>query len=98
MRFIKFLLIIVIFIGVIGYGVYHYGMKYASDKVVDTISTELEQSGQMNEIKNTIERDPQLKSFMEEAKTADSSKLPFTTKEEATKVIIQKLGFRSLII
>lgn len=96
MRFIKFLLIIVIFIGVIGYGIYHYGMKYASDKVVDTISTELEQSGQMDEIKNTIERDPQLKSFMEEAKTADSSKLPFTTKEEATKVIIQKVGISEL--
>ncbi|MFJ6210341.1 hypothetical protein [Lysinibacillus sp. NPDC092081] len=96
MRFIKFLLIIVIFIGVIGYGVYHFGMKYASDKVVDTISTELEQSGQMDEIKNTIERDPQLKSYMEEAKTADSSKLPFTTKEEATKVIIQKVGISEL--
>ncbi|MFT9820457.1 hypothetical protein [Lysinibacillus sp. NPDC056185] len=96
MRFIKFLLIIVIFIGVIGYGVYHYGMKYASDKVVDTISTELEQSGQMDEIKNTIESDPQLKSFMEEAKTADSSKLPFTTKEEATRVIIQKVGISEL--
>lgn len=96
MRFIKFLLIIVIFLGVIGYGVYHYGMKYASDKVVDTISTELEQSGQMDEIKSTIERDPQLKSFMEEAKTADSSKLPFTTKEEATKVLIQKVGISEL--
>lgn len=96
MRFIKFLLIIVIFLGIIGYGVYHFGMKYASDKVVDTISTELEQSGQMDEIKNTIESDPQLKSFMEEAKTADNSKLPFTTKEEATKVLIQKVGISEL--
>ena len=96
MRFIKFLLIIVIFLGVIGYGVYYFGMKYASDKVVDTISTELEKSGQMDEIKSTIERDPQLKSFMEEAKTADSSKLPFTTKEEATKVLIQKVGISEL--
>ncbi|MGE7693892.1 hypothetical protein ACQKNC_07205 [Lysinibacillus sp. NPDC094177] len=96
MRFIKFLLIIVIILGVIGYGVYHYGMQFASDKVVDTISTELEKNGQMDEIKNTIERDPQLKSFMEEAKTADSSKLPFTTKEEATKVLIQKVGISEL--
>ncbi|MGE7674476.1 hypothetical protein ACQKMV_12975 [Lysinibacillus sp. NPDC094403] len=96
MRFIKFLLIIVIILGVIGYGVYHYGMQFASDKVVDTISTELEKNGQMDEIKTTIERDPQLKSFMEEAKTADSSKLPFTTKEEATKVLIQKVGISEL--
>ncbi|PJO45175.1 hypothetical protein [Lysinibacillus xylanilyticus] len=96
MRFIKFLLISVILLGVIGYGVYHYGIKFASDKVVNTISTELEESGQMDEIKNTIESDPQLKSFMEEAKTADSSKLPFTTKEEATKVLIQKVGISEL--
>ncbi|MCL1699585.1 hypothetical protein [Lysinibacillus sp. Bpr_S20] len=96
MRFIKFLLIIVIVLGIIGYGVYHFGFKFASEKVADTISSELEESGQMDEIKNTIESDPQLKSFMEEAKTADSSKLPFTTKEEATKVIIKKVGISEL--
>lgn len=96
MKFIKFLLILFVFIGVIGYGVYHYGTKFASDKLVETISTELENNGQMEEIKNTIERDPQLKSFLEEAKTVDSSTLPFTTKEEATKVIIQKVGISEL--
>ncbi len=96
MRFIKFLLIFLIFLGVIGYGVYHYGTKFASDKIVETISTELENSGEIEEIKQTIESDPELKSFMEEAKSADSSKLPFTTKEEATKVLIQKVGISEL--
>ncbi|WP_253724444.1 hypothetical protein [Sporosarcina sp. HYO08] len=43
-----------------------------------------------------IENDPELKSILEEAKTADSSKLPFTTKEEATKVLIQKVGITEL--
>jgi len=96
MRFIKFLLIILIFLGVIGYGVYHYGTKFASDKISETISTELKNSGQKDEIKTTIEQDPQLKTYMEEAKTADSSILPFTTKEEATKVLIQKVGISEL--
>ncbi|KOS60335.1 hypothetical protein FJQ98_11880 [Lysinibacillus agricola] len=96
MRFIKFLLIFVIILGAIGYGVYHYGTKFASDKIVETLSTELEDSGQIDEIKNTIESDPELKTFVEEAKTADSSKLPFTTKEEATKVLIQKVGISEL--
>ena len=96
MKLIKFLLILLIFIGVIGYGVYHFGTQFASDKLVETISTELENSGEMEDIKNTIERDPELKSFIEEAKTVDSSTLPFTSKEEATKVLIQKVGISEL--
>ncbi len=86
----------IIFLGVAGYGVLHFGTKFASEKIVDTLSTELESSGQKEEIKNTIENDPQLKAYMEEAKTVDSSTLPFTTKEEATKVLIQKVGITEL--
>ncbi|WP_342535626.1 hypothetical protein MHI04_09825 [Lysinibacillus sp. FSL K6-1151] len=96
MRFIKFLVVMIIFLGVAGYGVLHFGTKFASEKIVDTLSTELENSGQKEEIKNTIENDPQLKAYMEEAKTVDSSTLPFTTKEEATKVLIQKVGITEL--
>lgn len=96
MRLIKFLVVIAIFVGVVGYGVLHFGTKFASEKIVDTLSTELENSGQKEEIKSTIENDPQLKAYMEEAKTVDSSTLPFTTKEEATKVLIQKVGITDL--
>jgi len=88
--------VIAIFVGVVGYGVLHFGTKFASEKIVDTLSTELENSGQKENIKSTIENDPQLKAYMEEAKTVDSSTLPFTTKEEATKVLIQKVGITDL--
>lgn len=96
MRLIKFLVVIALFVGVVGYGVLHFGTKFASEKIVDTLSTELENSGQKENIKSTIENDPQLKAYMEEAKTVDSSTLPFTTKEEATKVLIQKVGITDL--
>ncbi|MBU5254123.1 hypothetical protein KQI46_19720 [Lysinibacillus capsici] len=96
MRLIKFLVVIALFVGVVGYGVLHFGTKFASEKIVDTLSTELENSGQKEDIKSTIENDPQLKAYMEEAKTVDSSTLPFTTKEEATKVLIQKVGITDL--
>ncbi|KOY83436.1 hypothetical protein I6G82_06770 [Lysinibacillus macroides] len=96
MRILKFLTVLGIFLGVAGYGVLHFGTKFASEKIVDTLSTELENSGQMEEIKQTIENDPELKAFMEEAQTVDSSALPFTTKEEATKVVLQKVGITEL--
>ncbi|MEH7391638.1 hypothetical protein V7149_16545 [Bacillus sp. JJ1503] len=96
MRILKFLIITVVLLGGIGYGVYHFGTKIASDKLVETISSELESSGELEEIKKTIESDPELQSFIEEAETADTSKLPFKTKEEATKVLIQKVGISEL--
>jgi len=96
LRFIKWLVVFIILIGIVGYGVLHFGTKFASEKIVNTLSTELENSGQMEEIKNKIENDPELKAYMEEAKTVDSSTLPFTSKEDATKVIIQKVGITEL--
>lgn len=96
MRLIKFLIVTVILLGGIGFGVYHFGTKLASDKLVETISSELENSGELEEIKKTIESDPKLLAFIEEAETADTSNLPFKTKEEATKVLIQKVGISEL--
>ncbi len=96
MRLIKFLIVTVILLGGIGFGVYHFGTKFASDKLVETISSELENSGELEEIKKTIESDPKLLAFIEEAETADTSNLPFKTKEEATKVLIQKVGISEL--
>ncbi len=34
--------------------------------------------------------------FLKDAKSVDKSKLPFTTKEEATKVLINKVGITQL--
>lgn len=96
MKFIKFLILSVILLGAIGYGVYHFGTKIASDKVMDTVSTELEKSGEVKKIQQTVEKDPELKSFIEEGKSADESKLPFKTKEEATRVVIKKVGISEL--
>lgn len=96
MKFIKFLGVLIVLLAIVGYGVYYFGTNIASEELIDTVSTELENSGEMEEIKSTIENDPELKSFIEEAETADKSTLPFTTKEEATKVLIKKVGITQL--
>lgn len=91
-KFFKFIFILVILLAVVGYGLYYYGTNVASDKIMDKVTTELENSGQMDEIKTYVESDPQLKQFVEEAKAADPETLPFTTKGEATRVLIKKVG------
>lgn len=96
MKVIKFLVVTLIVLGVVGYGAYHFGTKVVSDKLVKTMYTELEESGELNKIKSVIESDKELKSFLEGSKSVDSSKLPFTTKEEATKVLVKKVGINGL--
>lgn len=80
----------------LGYGLYIFGTNTASEKIVDDYTANLEDSGQMNDIRTIIESDPELLAMMEEAKAADPSTLPFTTKGEATRVLVNKLGVSKL--
>ena len=50
----------------------------------------------MNEVRALIESDPELLGMMEEAKAADPNTLPFQTKGEATRVLINKIGVSKL--
>jgi hypothetical protein len=96
MKIIKGLLITVIVLAILGYGVYHFGTKLASDKLMEVLSTELENSGELEKIKQTIESDPELMAFLEDAESVDEQSLPFTTKEEATRMLVKKVGITGL--
>jgi hypothetical protein len=91
----KFFITIVI-LGAIGYGIYYFGTNVASDQLLDSASTELENSGQINDLKTYIESDPELSMMVKEAESADESTLPFTSKGEATRVLIKKVGITKL--
>jgi hypothetical protein len=96
MKLLKILILIVLIFGGVGYGIYYIGTNIASDKVLSVVTTELENSGQLNEFKQMVNNDPELKRFLEEGANVDKSNLPFTTKEQATRVLIKKVGFSEL--
>lgn len=96
MKLLKFLVLPFLFLGAAGYAVYYFGTNVASEKLMDAVSTELVNSGEMESIRQTIESDPELKAFLAEAESADDHTLPFTTKEEATRVLIKKVGISEL--
>ena len=96
MKFIKFLITTVIIIGGIGYGLYYFGTNFASEKVMDVLSEELENSGQLNEIKEMVNNDPELKRMIEDGANVDQSNLPFQTKEQAMRTIVKKVGLSEL--
>lgn len=96
MRAIKILLSIVVILVVIGFGVYHFGTKFIADEVMGQVAAELESSGQMEAIRQEVQKDPELRAFIEEGKNVDSSKLPFQTKEEATRVLLKKFDLSEI--
>ncbi|CAM3777444.1 hypothetical protein GCM10009865_50700 [Aeromicrobium ponti] len=96
MKIIKFLVFTLVLLAGLGYAAFYFGTNMASEKIMNDVSTELQNSGEIEQIKTTIENDPELRAFIEEAETADTSKLPFTTKEEATRVLIKKVGISEL--
>ena len=63
---------------------------------MEKVAVELEDSGQLENIKQEINNDPELKALVEEGKNVDSSQLPFQTKEEATRVLIKKFNISDL--
>ena len=95
-KFIKVLLSLLVIIAVIGFAITYFGPKLIADQVMEKVAVELEDSGQLENIKQEINNDPELKALVEEGKNVDSSQLPFQTKEEATKVLIKKFSISDL--
>ncbi|WP_342600982.1 hypothetical protein MHB48_08195 [Psychrobacillus sp. FSL H8-0483] len=96
LKFFKVLLSLVVIVVIIGIAAYYFGPKLVADQVMEKVAVELQDSGQLESIKEEINNDPQLQAFIEEGKNVDSSKLPFQTKEEATKVLLKKFNISEL--
>ena len=96
MKFIKSTLTTLIILGGVAYGVYYFGANIISDKVMDTLYVGLEDSGQLDEFKQIINNDPDIQKFIQDGENVDESKLPFKTKEQAIRTLIQKVGINEL--
>ena len=92
MRFLKYLVAILIIVGSLLYGVYYFGTNIVSDKVMDEVYLELENSGQLEVVKQAINNDPEIMQYIENGANVDESKLPFKNKEQATRALIKKIG------
>ncbi|MEK5038472.1 hypothetical protein [Sporosarcina sp. FSL K6-3457] len=96
MKFVKILFGIIVVIAVLGFSAYYFGPKIIADQVMEQVAVELNDSGQLESIKQEVNNDPQLKAFIEEGKNVDSSTLPFQTKEQAVRVLVKKFNVSEL--
>lgn len=95
MKFIKFVFIMTLLVGGLGYGAYYFGTDFASNKIAATVSAEIE-NRDGNELKQVVNSYPEVKQFIDEGANVDEDKLPFTTMEDATKTIVKKVGLIEL--
>jgi hypothetical protein len=89
----KWLVGIVIGLIVFGVGAYYFFMDYAADKVMEQVSTTLVAN---EEEVNKLLEDPEIKKYLEDGEEAPAN-LPFTTKEEAVKVVSKKYSVNEMV-
>ena len=87
---------ILILLGAAGYAVWHFGTNIASEKIIEKVESTLDDEN-LEEVKSYIENDSKVQEIVSEAATTNPDTLPFQTKEEATRVLIKKVGVSRLL-
>ncbi|KAA0549414.1 hypothetical protein FZW96_05760 [Bacillus sp. BGMRC 2118] len=97
MKFVKWIgipLVVVILIAAIAYRV---GTNYISNQVAKQVYNSLEENGEINSIMEEVTRNPKLEQLLSEVETVDDSALPFSTKEEATTVLMKRFTMNEIL-
>ncbi|MBM6617253.1 hypothetical protein [Bacillus suaedaesalsae] len=90
MKFVKWIGIPLVMIVIIALIAYKVGTAYVSDQVAKQVYDSLEENGELHSIMDEVKRNPKLEELLSEVETVDDSTLPFSTKEEATKVLMKR--------
>ena len=95
-KFLTIVTIVLFLFGAAGYAVWHFGTNIASEKIIEEVESSLDDES-LAEVKSYIESDSGLQEIVSDVATTNPDTLPFQTKEEATRVIIKKVGVNRLL-
>ena len=95
-KFLTITAIILVLLGAAGYAVWHFGTNIASEKIIEKVKSTLDDE-YIEEVKTYIENDSKVQEIVSEAESINPDTLPFQTKEEATRVLIKKVGVNRLL-
>ncbi|MGN7478555.1 hypothetical protein ACTHOQ_11915 [Solibacillus silvestris] len=95
-KFLTITAILLVLLGAAGYAVWHFGTNIASEKIIEKMETTLDDEN-LEEVNSYIANDSKLQEIVSEAATTNPDTLPFQTKEEATRVLIKKVGVNRLL-
>jgi len=91
----KIIISLIIIIG-LSFGVYRLLLTFASDQLIDQVRTEVLTDETINELIEEYEVQSLLASYegnFQEGSSKRKEELPFSTKEEATKLLVSKFSF-----
>ena len=95
-KFLTITTIILVLLGAGGYATWHFGTNIASEKIIEKVESTLDDE-KLEEVKSYIENDSTVQEIVSEAAATNPDTLPFQTKEEATRVLITKVGVTRLL-
>ena len=95
-KFLTITTIILVLLGAGGYAAWHFGTNIASEKIIEKVESTLNDE-KLEEVKSYIENDSRVQEIVNEAAATNPDTLPFQTKEEATRVLITKVGVTRLL-
>ncbi|MGD6831771.1 hypothetical protein ACQCT5_06385 [Sutcliffiella halmapala] len=95
MKLLKGLLMTVIILGAIGAVGYYFINKYIEDRAVDYVEQDLDDSN-IAIAREYVDNSPSLKAYISEGADANLEDLPFQTREEATRAVMNKLSLQEL--
>jgi len=95
-KWIKRLVAVIIVFAVVIAAAYYFGTNWLADKAMNEVTSQLESSGQLDEVKRELNSNADVQAYLQDAKTADRSKLPIKTKEQATRAVLKKFSVSEL--
>lgn len=95
-KFLAIATIMLVLLGAASYAVWHFGTNIASEKIIEEVESSLDDES-LAEVKSYIENNSALQEMVSEVATTNPDTLPFQTKEEATRVLIKKVGVTRLL-
>ena len=95
-KFLTITTVILVLLGAAGYAVWHFGINIASEILIEQVESNLD-SDNIEEVKTYIENDSKIQDMISEAATINPDTLAFQTKEEATRLLIKKVGINRLL-
>ncbi|MEA3319930.1 MAG: hypothetical protein U9Q88_07860 [Bacillota bacterium] len=96
MKFFKGLLTTALILGILGYAGYYFINKFLEDQAVEYVEKDLVENNDVAMAREYVDRSPALKNYIAEGAEANLEELPVQTREEATRMVMQKLSFQEM--
>jgi hypothetical protein len=96
MKVIKGMFITALVVGVLGFAGYYLINEYIEDQAVEYVENDMVNNNDLAVAREYVDNSPALKNYIAEGAQANLEELPIQTREEATRMVMNKLSFQEM--